>query len=213
MNENLIDYDAQIWWWNGSTYDAKAFWYTDLYVPGSAEETLGYAGWGDEENWWPVSKTFAPGESFWIQVNDTVKVEDANYTMSGQIESVSDAEEYYSIPLIPNVQAQITHPFPIGEFSIQTIKMSENLIDYDAQIWWWNGATYDAKAFWYTDLYVPGSAEETLGHPGWGDEENWWPVEKTFNSDEGFWIQVNDTVAVKDAKVMFPNPFYKAPVK
>ena len=207
MNANLIDWEAQLWWWNGATYDAKAIWYTELYDEN--EEGLGYAGWGDFDMWMPIVKTFAPGESFWIQVNDSAAVADATFTMAGQVESVSQADQYYAIPVIPGVQQQLTNPFPTGNLSLQNIKMSDKLIDGQAQLWWWNGATYDAKAIWYTELYDEN--EEGLGYAGWGDFDMWMPIEKTFSNGEAFWVQVNDSAKAEDATVSFPNPFYKAP--
>ena len=213
MNENLIDYQAQIWWWNGSTYDAKAYWFTELYADEEGAVGLGYAGWGDFDYWMPISKTFAPGESFWIKVNDTADAKDATYTMAGQVESVAEAEEYYTIPLTPGVQVQLSNPFPTGSLDIQSIKMNENIIAYQAQIWWWNGSTYDAKAYWFTELYADEEGVVGLGYAGWGDFDYWMPISKSFGQDEGFWIKVNDTATEKDAEVKFPNPFYKEPVK
>ena len=88
--------------------------------------------------------------------------------------------------------------------------MNANLQDGQAQLWWWNGATYDAKAWWYTELY---DAEENgLGYAGWGDFDYWMPIAKTFADGEGFWIQVNYGVSESNAFVSFPNPFFKAPV-
>ena len=209
MSENLLDGQAQIWWWNGATYDATAFWFTMLYDETEAE--LGYAGWGDFLAWTPIKKEFAPGEAFWINVNDTVAQVDAWFTMAGQVASLAESEQFYTIPLTPNVQEQVTNPFPAGKLDIQDIKMSENLLDGQAQIWWWNGATYDATAFWFTMLYDETEAE--LGYPGWGDFLAWTPIVKEFDPGDGFWISVNDTVAQKDAYAKFPNPFYKAPAK
>ena len=207
MSDNLIDGQAQIWWWNGATYDAKAYWYTDLYADEEGETTLGYAGWGDFDYWMPVAKTFAPGEAFWIKVNDTAA--SASVTLAGQVAVASTSEQYYGIPLTPGQQVQMTNPFPTGDLSLQSIKMSDNLIDGQAQIWWWNGATYDAKAYWYTDLYADEEGETTLGYAGWGDFDYWMPVSKTFSEGEGFWVKVNDTAT--SATLKFPNPFYVAP--
>ena len=200
MDENVTDGDAQIWWWNGSTYDARAFWYTELYADEEGETTLGYAGWGDPEYWMPISKTFAPGESFWIKAGVN-----ATATLAGEVLTAAANEEYVGIDLTAGAQIQISNPFPVGEFSLQSIKMDDNVTDGDAQIWWWNGTTYDARAFWYTELYADEEGETTLGYAGWGDPEYWMPIAKTFLTGQGFWIKagVNTTV-------MFPNPFYVA---
>ena len=207
MNAELGDGEAQIWWWNGSTYDAMAFWYTDLYADEGGETTLGYAGWGDELYWMPIAKTFAPGEAFWIQANGSVAA--ASVTMAGQVASASTSEQYFGIPLVPGKQVQMTNPFPTGDLTLQSIKMNAELGDGEAQIWWWNGSTYDAMAFWYTDLYADEGGETTLGYPGWGDELYWMPINKTFANGEGFWVQVNGSV--ESATLKFPNPFYVAP--
>jgi hypothetical protein len=75
-----------------------------------------------------------------------------------------------------------------------------------AMIWWWNGATYDANAYWYTELYADEEGETTLDYAGWGDGEFWMPITKTFGVGEGFWIQANGAAAT----VKFKNPFYKS---
>ena len=207
MNSELQDGEAQIWWWNGATYDAKAYWYTDLYADEEGETTLGYAGWGDGLYWMPVAKTFAPGEAFWIKANGDVA--SATVTLAGQVAVTSTSEQYYGIPLTPGTQVQMTNPFPTGALNIQNIKMSDNLQDGEAQIWWWNGATYDAKAYWYTDLYADEEGETTLGYAGWGDGLYWMPITKAFTEGEGFWVKANGDVS--SATLKFPNPFYVAP--
>ena len=95
----------------------------------------------------------------------------------------------------------------VGEnaLDLQSIKMDDDVVDGGAQIWWWNGSTYDAKAFWYTELYADEEGETTLGYAGWGDLEYWMPINKTFATGEGFWIQAGVNATVK-----FPNPFYVA---
>ena len=87
--------------------------------------------------------------------------------------------------------------------------MNANLIDWEAQLWWWNGSTYDAKAYWLTELYD--AEEKGLGYAGWGDFDYWMPVEKTFTNGEAFWVQVSDSASAENATVSFPNPFYQAP--
>ena len=196
------DYEAQIWWWNGSSYDAKAYWFTELYD--ADENGLGYSGWGDFLAWTPVDKTFAPGEAFWIQVNSDVG--SASVTMAGQVASTSTSEEYYGVPLTPGQQVQMTNPFPTGTLSLQDIK-TVGCADYEAQIWWWNGSSYDAKAYWFTELYD--ADENGLGYSGWGDFLAWTPISKAFTEGEGFWVQVNSDVS--SATLKFPNPFYVAP--
>ena len=119
---------------------------------------------------------------------------------------------YTTVDLVPGKQVVKGASFvTVGddELDLQDIKMSDNLIDSQAQIWWWNGATYDAKAYWYTDLYADEEGETTLGYAGWGDFDYWMPVSKTFSEGEGFWVKVNDTAS--SATLKFPNPFYVAP--
>ena len=96
----------------------------------------------------------------------------------------------------------------VGEDSLdlQSIKMDDTVVDGGAQIWWWNGNTYDAQAFWYTELYADEEGETTLGYAGWGDFDYWMPIEKTFQTGQAFWIKSG-----VNATVMFPNPFYVAP--
>ena len=185
---------------NGESYSGQAFWYSELYADEEGETTLGYAGWGDLVYWMPIEKTFAPGESFWIQCGV-----DASYTVSGEVAGTSAAEEYFGINLTAGEKKQLTNPFPVGEFSLQSIKMDDDVGDGDAQIWWWNGESYSGQAFWYSELYADEDGEETLGYAGWGDLVYWMPIEKTFKAGEGFWIQCG-----ADASVLFANPFYTA---
>ena len=204
MDSDVVDGGAQIWWWNTATgkYNAQAFWYTELYADEEGETTLGYAGWGDPEYWMPISKTFAPGESFWIQAGVNASV-----TIAGEVLAAAANEEYVGIDLTADQKVQLTNPFPVGTFSLQSIKMDDDVVDGGAQIWWWNSTTgkYDAQAFWYTELYADEEGETTLGYAGWGDPEYWMPITKTFAAGEGFWIQVGVNATVK-----FPNPFYVA---
>jgi hypothetical protein len=132
-----------------------------------------------------------------------------------RVEGVESANVvgYQTVTLTPGVQAIKGAAFvTIGEdeLDIQDIKMNANLLDGQAQLWWWNGSTYDATAWWYAELYDEN--EEGLGYAGWGDFDMWMPIEKTFVNGEAFWVKINDTVAAENATVSFPNPFYKAPV-
>ena len=194
--------DAMIWWWNTATgkYDAKAYWYTELYADEEGETTLGYAGWGDLEYWMPVTKTFAPGEAFWIQAGLNT-----SFTIAGEV--LQSEAEYVGIDLTANEQIQVTNPFPNGTLDLQSIKMDDKVGNGDAMIWWWNTATgkYDARAYWYTELYADEEGETTLGYAGWGDLEYWMPISKTFEKGQGFWIQ-----AGLNATVKFANPLYVA---
>ena len=201
MNDDCADGGADIWWWNGSTYDAHAFWYTELYADEDGEKTLGYAGWGDFDYWMPVDKTFAPGESFWIRANGLA----ATVTFSGEIAACDSASRYYGIDLVADEKILMTNPFPVGSFELQSLKMDEDCADGGADVWWWNGSTYDAHAFWYTELYADEDGEKTLGYAGWGDFDYWMPVSKTFNAGEGFWVRANGLAGT----IKFPNPFYK----
>ena len=89
--------------------------------------------------------------------------------------------------------------------NIGDIKMDDTVVDGGAHIWWWNGETYSDQAHWYTELYADEEGETTLGYAGWGDEDYWMPIEKTFKAGEGFWIQCG-----VNASVLFANPFYTA---
>ena len=209
MSEDVGDAGCTLWWYNPSTgtYDSDAYWFTCLYDMEGTE--LGYAGWGDEEYWAPVEKTFAPGESFWIKADGLL--ESASYTMAGQVEVTDVNDEYYAIPLVPGQKAQFTNPFPTGALNLQDIKMDEGVGDSGCTIWWYNASTgaYDADAYWFTCLYDMDGNE--LGYSGWGDEEYWAPVEKTFTAGSGFWIKADGLL--DSASVLFKNPFYVAPTK
>ena len=121
---------------------------------------------------------------------------------------------YQTVSLEPGVQGIKGATFvTVGKdaLDIQDIKMNKALADSEAQIWWWDGSKYEAKAFWYTDLYKDETGATTYGYAGWGDEVYWMPVEKSFANGEGFWIKVNGTVSAENAIVKFPNPLYVAP--
>ena len=206
MDDSVGDGGAMIWWWNTTTgkYDAKAYWYTELYADEGGETTLGYAGWGDFDYWMPINKTFAPGESFWVQAGVN-----ASITLAGEVYAAAANEEYVGIDLTADQQIQVSNPFPVGTFTLQSIKMDDGVGDGGAMIWWWNTTTgkYDTKAYWYTELYADEGGETTLGYAGWGDFDYWMPISKTFEAGQGFWVQ-----AGVNATVLFPNPFYVAPV-
>ena len=202
MNEDCDDSGAEIWWWNGSTYGAHAYWVTELYGDEDGEIELGYAGWGDFDYWMPINKTFAPGESFWIKANGL----DATVTFAGEVAACDAATEYYGIDLSAGNKVLMTNPFPVGSFTLQSIKMNEDCDDSGAEIWWWNGSTYDAHAYWVTELYGDEDGEVELGYAGWGDFDYWMPITKTFRAGEGFWVKANGL----DATIKFQNPFYKA---
>ncbi len=69
------DATTVLWWWNKDTLTyTKAYWVELDFDP----ENL---GWGDPQDWLPITKTFAAGEGFWIQApaGATVRFENPLY--------------------------------------------------------------------------------------------------------------------------------------
>ena len=61
-----------IWWWNKDTSRyTKAHWVELDFDPDNL-------GWGDPQNWLPITKSFAAGEGFWIQAPAGATVNFAN---------------------------------------------------------------------------------------------------------------------------------------
>jgi hypothetical protein len=189
------DGGVRIWWWVDGVGYSEAYW-VELY---DAEgEPLGYNGWGDAMNWEAVpAKTFAAGDGFWIKSNTGGKM-----VTSGELVTTSGAAEYLGIDTPNNENMHVTSPLPIGDFDIQSVKMSDGVAaDGGVRIWWWVDGVGYSEAYW-VELY---DAEgEPLGYNGWGDAMNWEAVPaKTFEGGDGFWIKSNT-----GGQVQFPNPFY-----
>ena len=203
---DLANGGSWIKWWDPTTrtYSAEALYVNPLCDPNdpTGEAELDYGGWGDED-FFPVSKTFAPGEGFWFGANrDGVGI-----TTAGAIERTSN--EYVGrLVEKKNYQVMVINAFPIT-LNIQNIVLDGDLANGGSWIKWWDPTTrtYSAEALYVNPLCDPNdpTGEAELDYGGWGDED-FFPVTKTFAPGEGLWFGANrDNVTI-----CFPNPFYEA---
>ena len=206
---DLANGGSWIKWWDPATrtYSAKAVYVSTLCDPTdpTGDTDLDYGGWGDED-WFPVVKTFAPGEGFWFGANkDSVGI-----TTAGAVEK--SVNQYVGRDVAKkNYQVMVINAFPTS-LDIQNIILEGDLANGGSWIKWWDPATrtYSAKAVYVDTLCDPSdpSGDTDLDYGGWGDED-WFPVTKTFDTGDGFWFGANrDNVTI-----CFPNPFYVAPVE
>ena len=74
---------SYIMWWDAEAgkYSAKAVYANPLCDPGT-DEDLDYGGWGDQLDWYPIEKTFTPGQGFWFQA----AFDKVSLTTSGEVE-------------------------------------------------------------------------------------------------------------------------------
>ena len=189
-------------WWDSetSTYSAKAVYADPLCNP-IDDEDLDYGGWGDQVDWYPIEKTFAPGQGFWFQAaRDNVKL-----VLAGELLSV--ATETIARNTTKNKQDMFVNPFPVP-LNLQSITLDGDGANGVSWIKWWDPdtATYSAKAVYCDPLCNPVD-DEDLDYGGWGDQVDWYPIEKTFAPGQGFWFQA----ARDNVKILFPNPL--APAK
>ena len=197
--------DGGCWikWWNPSTrsYSDKAVYANPLCDP-LTDEDLDYGGWGDELNWYPVEKTFAPGEGFWFSPAQN----GVGITTAGAVEKSVNPYVGRTVTT-KNQQIMVINSFPTT-LDIQDIVLDEDTEDGTAWIKWWNSSTrtYSDKAVYANPLCDP-ETDDDLDYGGWGDELNWYPVEKTFGVGDGFWF----SPAQNGVTICFPNPFYVAP--
>lgn len=198
MDANLdSDGGTMLWWWDKNTRTYTRSYWVDLYD--SEGTALGSKGWGDGENWVAMEKNFKSGEGFWVQAAAAGSV-----SVAGEVATVSDSIASLAYDLTADKQEQVTNPFPVGSFDLQSVAMNAELdADGGTMAWWWdkNTRTY-TRAYW-VDLYD--SEGTALGTKGWGDGENWIAMEKTFEAGEAFWVQ-----AAANAQVIWSNPSYKA---
>ena len=92
--------------------------------------------------------------------------------------------------------------------NIQDITLVGDLENGTSWIKWWDPATrtYSDKAVYANPLCDP-VTDDDLDYGGWGDQVDWYPIEKTFAVGDGFWFSPNKA----DVTICFPNPFYVAP--
>ena len=186
-------------WWDPTAkkYSAKVVYCYERY-DADDEEIVYEGGWGDED-WFPVEKTFQPGEGFWFQAGQT----GVTLSIAGQVDQ--PATEYVAIPLTMGAQIMVQNPFPM-DLNLDDIVMDGDAGEGGSWIKWWDPTAkkYSPKAVYCYERY-DADDEKIVYEGGWGDED-WIPVEKTFNAGTGFWTQAGQT----GVKICFPNPFYTA---
>ena len=189
--------ETMLWWWDKNTRTYTRSYWVDLYDEDGKE--LGKTGWGDGENWIAMGKTFKSGEGFWIQAPASAQI-----NVSGEVVTTSPSVKSIAFDLTALKQEQVTNPFPVGAYDLQSVAMDEKTPPTgETMVWWWNkeNRTY-TRAYW-VDLYDADGEE--VGKKGWGDGENWIAIEKTFDAGEAFWAQAPAT-----AQIVWANPFYQA---
>ena len=208
VNDNE-DGGSWIKWWNPvtKTYSDRAVYVDTLCDPSdpTGDTDLDYGGWGDAIDWFPVEKTFAPGEGFWFSPNKA----SVGITTAGAVEKT--ANQYVGRTVTTaNQQIMVINAFPTT-LDIQSIVLDNDNEMGGSWIKWWNSATkqYSAKAVYVDTLCDPSdpSGDTDLDYGGWGDAVDWFPIEKEFSVGEGFWFSPNKN----NVTVCFPNPFYVAP--
>ena len=199
------DGGSWIKWWNPATktYSDKVVYANPLCDP-VTDDDLDYGGWGDEVNWYPTTKTFAPGEGFWFSpAQNSVGI-----TTAGSVEKTENQYVGRTVTTA-NQQIMVINAFPTS-LNIQTVVLDGDPADGGSWIKWWDSAskTYSDKVVYANPLCDP-VTDDDLDYGGWGDEVNWYPTDKTFAVGDGFWF----SPAQNNVTICFPNPFYVAPVE
>ena len=183
------DAGSYIMWWEG--HWEKAYWVELQDVDGTPK------GWGDDENWETINKTFELGEAFFVFGSSDNAA--PSITVSGQV--YNPGTQYAGVSLAPGSLEFVSPVFPLGEISIQSIKMADAVYaDAGSYIMWWEG--HWEKAYWVELQDVDGTPK------GWGDDENWETINKTLGSGEGFFAFGSSDNAAPE--ILFPNPLYVA---
>ena len=204
---DLANGGSWIKWWDSATktYSAKAVYVDTLCDPSdpTGDTDLDYGGWGDND-WFPVVKTFAPGEGFWFGANkDSVGI-----TTAGAVEKSENQYVGRNVAK-KNYQVMVINAFPTA-LDIQDIVLDGDLANGGSWIKWWDpvNKVYSSKAVYVDTLCDPTdpTGDTDLDYGGWGDND-WFPVDKTFNTGDGFWFGANKD----NVTICFPNPFYVAP--
>ena len=191
------DGGTMLWWWDKDTRTYTRAYWVDLYDADGEE--VGKKGWGDGENWIAMEKIFKSGEGFWVEAPDAAQV-----NVSGEVVTTSPLVKSVAYDLTALKQEQVTNPFPVGAFDLQTVAMdAETPADGGTMAWWWDKNTRTYTRSYWVDLYDADGEE--VGKKGWGDGENWIAMEKTFDAGEAFWVE-----APAAAQVIWANPFYQA---
>ena len=195
---------AWIKWWDPATktYSPKAVYANPLCDP-VTDDDLDYGGWGDEGDWYPIEKTFAPGEGFWFSPAKN----GVGITTAGSVEK--SANQYVGRTVdVAGRQIMVLNAFPTA-LDLQSIVLDNDNANGTAWIKWWDSTTkkYSDKVVYANPLCDP-VTDDDLDYGGWGDEGDWYPVEKSFAVGEGFWF----SPAKNNVTICFPNPIYVAPV-
>ena len=194
-------------WWDPATktYSPKAVYVDTLCDPSdpTGDTDLDYGGWGDND-WFPVVKTFAPGEGFWFSPAKN----GVGITTAGSVEKT--ANQYVGRTVaVAGQQIMVLNAFPTA-LDIQSIVLEGDSAAGTTWIKWWNSAskTYSPKAVYVDTLCDPSdpTGDTDLDYGGWGDND-WFPVDKEFAVGDGFWF----SPAKNNVTICFPNPFYVAP--
>ena len=191
-------------WWDPATrtYSAPVVYANPLCDP-LTDDDLDYGGWGDQVDWYPIEKTFAPGEGFWFSpARDNVGI-----TTAGSVEKT--ANQYVGRNVTTKgQQIMVLNAFPTT-LNIQNIVLEGDGANGGSWIKWWDSTTrtYSAPVVYANPLCDP-ITDDDLDYGGWGDQVDWYPIEKSFAVGEGFWF----SPARDNVTICFPNPFYVAPV-
>jgi hypothetical protein len=198
MENVSADAGTILWWWDKDTRTYTYAYWVELY---NGDTPTGENGWGDPESWEPMSKTFAPGECFWIQpyagsVNPKV-------VTAGELVVSDGTAEFVAVNLFAGKQVQVCNPLPV-QISLADIGMSGVDPDAGSVLWWWDKDTRTYTYVYWVELY---NGDTPTGQNGWGDPESWEPIVKQFAFGEGFWIQ--PYAGSTNPKALFKNPFYQ----
>ena len=198
------DGGSWIKWWDpaAKTYSPKAVYVSNFTDPEDDEKELAYGGWADDD-WYEISKTFAPGEGFWFSPS----MNSVGITTAGAVEKT--ANQYVGRTVaVAGRQIMVINAFPTT-LDIQNVVLDGDPADGGSWIKWWNSATkkYSPKAVYVSNFTDPEDAEKELAYGGWADDD-WYEISKTFAVGDGFWSSPSQD----NVTICFPNPFYVAPV-
>ena len=189
-------------WWDPTdrSYSKDAVYVAKFTDPEDDEKELDYGGWADED-WYEISKTFAPGEGFWFGANK----DNVGITTAGAVEKTDN--QYVGRDVAKRgYQVMVINAFPTA-LNIQDIVLDGDNANGGSWIKWWDSSNrkYSKDAVYVAKFTDPEDDEKELDYGGWADED-WYEISKTFAPGEGFWFGAN-----KDGvTICFPNPFYTA---
>ena len=187
-------------WWDPATKTySDAVYYLSVLVDPETDDDLDYGGWGDDD-WYPVSKTFAPGEGFWFSPNKA----GVGITTAGSVEQTDNQYVGRKVDKAGQ-QIMVINAFPTA-LDIQKIVLEGDSAQGGSWIKWWDSTTKKySNTVYYLSTLVDPETDDDLDYGGWGDDD-WYPVTKTFDVGDGFWFSPNRA----NVTICFPNPFYKA---